>query len=396
MPVRQGWSKGINNKAHWRDMPEGTVRDSVNMDPLNSGSYALRSSYEQVYAGGEIRGGVAVGDIILMADGEDLVHFDTRTGVATALRTIAGSGWFTGDVLNSELFFCTANETLRFKDGVLRRWGVQDVLNQPVPTLTSGALQPGTYQLAMTWFDGVDEGGTSGAIQIDVVEGQGLAVDLPALEGHTPRLYVSAVNGSTLYLQAEGAGRHLVARVDDSAPRLETMYMRAPNPGAHITQHNGVLAVAAGKHLWITHPMRPHLYRPMRDFFQFSADIGFVLSADGGIYVSADKTYFISGVEGDEPTSQVVLPYPSVAGSAVGLPDGRAAWMTRYGVATSTGPGQVELISQDNFVPELADTGSSGIVERNGNQMVVTTMSGGRGPNPLAASDYYEAEIVTP
>lgn len=396
MVVRDGWINGINNKAHWRQMPEGTVRDSVNVDPLATGGYTLRAGYEQVYSGSVIRGGVSVGDVVILADGEDLVHYDTRTGVATTLRTIAGSGWFAGDVLNSELFFCTANETLRFKDGVLRYWGVPDVLNQPVPALVPGEMLPGTYQLAMTWFDGIDEGGTSGAIQVDVAAGQALTVTLPSRDGYVPRLYVSAVNGSTLYLQADGAGTYTISRVDDSAARLETMYMRAPMPGAHVAQHNGVLAVAAGEHLWVTHPMRPHLYRPMRDFFQFSDTVGFILSADGGLYVSADKTYFISGVEGEVPEMRVVLPYPSVAGSAVSLPDGRAAWMTRYGVAATSGPGQVDLISQDNFVPELAESGSSGIVERNGNQLVVTTMAGNRGPNPLAASDYYEAEIVTP
>lgn len=396
MAVRGGWPQGINNKAHWRDMPEGTVRDSVNMDPLNSGSYALRTSYERKYVGQELRGGIAIGDVVLLADGDNLVHYDTRTDTSTVLRTIAGDGLFSGDVLNSELFFCTENETLRFKDGVLRRWGVQDVLNQPVPALVSGAMLPGTYQIAMTWFDGRDEGGTAGAIQIDVAAGQALSVVVPALDGHTPRLYVSTVNGSTLYLQAEGGGTKLINRVDDAAPRLETMHMRAPRPGEYVTAHNGVLAMADGKYLWVTTPLRPHLYRPMKGFFQFSEDIGFVLSADGGLYVSADETYFIAGVESDEPQRQTVLDYASLPGSAVKLPDGRAAWMTRYGMAVSSGPGQAELISQDNFVPQLATAGSSGIVERNGNQMVVTTMTGGKGPNPLAASDYYEAEIVTP
>lgn len=396
MAVRGGWSKGINNKAHWRNLPGNTIRDSVNVDPLPDGSFALRSGYTQVYSGSEIRGGIAVGETVLLADGDALVCFDTRTGVATALRTIADSGWFAGDVLNSELFFCAANEMLRFKAGRLRRWGVPDVLNQPVPTVGTGSMLPGTYQVAMTWFDGEDEGGTAGALTIDVPDGGALQVVLPEREGYVPRLYVSAVNGSTLYLQVDGSGSHLVSRVDTSAPRLETMHMRAPVPGQYVVAHNGVLAIASGRYLHTTHPLRPHLYRPMRDFFQFSADIGFVLSADGGLYVSADKTYFISGVESDTPELETVLPYPSVRGSATTLPDKRGAWMTRYGVAVTEGPGRANLISQDNFVPELADSGSSGIVERNGAQLVVTTLSGNKGANPLVASDYYEAEIVTP
>lgn len=70
--------------------------------------------------------------------------------------------------------------------------------------------------------------------------------------------------------------------------------------------------------------------------------------------------------------------------------------MTAYGIAVSAPRGTAELVSGANFVPELALSGGSGIVQNNGNQTVVTTMRGGKGPNPLAASDYYEAEIITP
>ena len=396
MTVRDGWPNGINNKAQERNLPPGTVRDSVNVDPLNSGGYAVRASPDKRYEATNMRGCLAVGNVLLIADGESLVHYDTQTDSAQVIRSIAGSGLFVGDVLNEELFFCTENENLRFHAGSLRRWGVQDVLNQPVPSIVTGSLRPGVYQLAMTWFDGRDEGGTAGAIQIEVAANQAITVTLPSRAGHTPRLYVSQPGGSTLYLQCEGAGGYVVNRVDDSTARLETMHMRAPRPGSIVTQHNGVLAIADRSYLWVTTPLRPHLQRPMSGFFQFAAPIGFVISADGGLYVSADKTYFISGVESDAPAIQTVFDYASVAGTAVKSPDDKAVWMTRYGVAITEAPGQAKLISQEHFVPELAKAGSSGIVERNGNQLVVTTMTGGRGANPLAASDHYEAEIVTP
>lgn len=392
-----GWAKGINNKANWRDLPDGFVRDTVNLDPLESGSMALRPGFDKRYAGANVRGALSVGNHVLLADGTTLAIHDTTTNSTMSLATIAGGGLFVGAVLNEELFFCTENETLRYKAGVLRPWGVPTVTAQPVPSITSGALLHGVYQMAMTLVDAYgDEGATTQAVNIAVGVGQALSVTLPPRAGYTPRLYVSAADGSTLYLQAEGAGAYKVNSVDDSTSRLETVHHRAPTPGSAVVSHNGVIATADGTAVWVTNPMRPHLVDRATRFFQFPAPVNMVASAGGGLYIGADKVYFIAGVETAEPEQTTVSEYPAVAGTAATLPDGRAVWMTAYGIAVSAPRGTAELVSGANFVPELALSGGSGIVQNNGNQTVVTTMRGGKGPNPLAASDYYEAEIITP
>lgn len=396
--VRQGgWPKGINNKANWRDVPEGFVRDMVNLDPLSSGSAALRPGYETVYAGSAVRGALAVGTQVLAADGTSLVLYDTNTGAATTIANIAGGGLFAGATLNDELFFCTENQTLRYKQGVLRDWGVPTVTSQPVPAVVAGGLVPGVYQVAMTWVDRFgDEGATTQAITVSVGAGQALSVVLPSQTGFTPRLYVSAVNGSTLYRQADGAGTHRVDAVRDDVERLETAHHREPTPGRFVVAHNSVLVVADGAVLWVTTPMRPHLLNKTSRFFQFASQVNMVVSAEGGLYVGADKVYFIRDIETDTPEQTTTSEYPAVSGTDATLPDGRAVWMTQYGLAVSAANGAAELISEDKFVPELGLSGSSGMVQNNGNQLVVTTMQHGKGPNPLAASDYYEAEIVTP
>ncbi|MNG14788.1 hypothetical protein D3C84_985720 [compost metagenome] len=69
------------------------------------------------------------------------------------------------------------------------------------------------------------------------------------------------------------------------------------------------------------------------------------------------------------------------------LPDGRGAWMTRYGQAI-TGEGGLQLVNRAHYAPQLAEQGAAGVVEHNGNQMIVTTTRGRHGTNPLAASDY--------
>ena len=108
------------------------------------------------------------------------------------------------------------------------------------------------------------------------------------------------------------------------------------------------------------------------------------------------RSFFLTAIETPEPVSTKVLDFGAVRGSGARGIKKEAVWMTRYGVAMSDGQGGATLISEANFVPELASSGSSGVLEHNGNQLVVTTMHDPKGPNPLAASDYYEAEIFTP
>lgn len=379
-------------------MPQGTVRDSINMDPLPGGLYGLRAGFTQQVAGTDIRGALAVGSHVLIADGTDLKVFDADTNSTQVLTTIAGTGRFTGDVWNEELFFCTENQTFRYRAGVLRQWGVNTVSAQPVPTVVAGGLLAGEYQCAATFVDAFgDEGGTNNPLVITVTQGAGLLFTLPTPPaGGKVRLYVGNVQGGTLYLQFEGTGQYLCSTITDNTARLDTALLRAPVPSDFICEHNGVIAMADGKTLWLTTPMRPHLRSVATRFFQFAAPVDCVISADGGLFVAADKTYFISAVETEQPVQATLFPFGAVRGSMARAPDDAAVWMTQYGLAKSDGQGRATLLSASRFVPELASKGSSGILESNGNQLVVTTMQRAKGENPLSASDFYEAEIITP
>jgi len=398
-----GWPRGINNRANEKRLPEGFLRDSVNVDPAESGVLTLRSGYKTVYQGTDVRGALAVGDYILIADGSNLVMYDAATDTHQTIATIAGAGIFAGTVFNDELFFCTENQCLRFKRGSLRRWGVPTVTAQPVPTVGSGGLSAGTYQMAMTWVNSHgEEGGTVNGISVDVPDGSALQITVPSLPGHTPRLYMTAQNGSTFYRQTSVSGAYLASSVRTDTERLETMHMREPVPSRHVTAVSSVITMVEGAVLWFTDPMQPHLRQPMRGFAQFASDIGFVAAAGNGVYVSADKTYYLRSLAGDDVEQSEVLPYPGVSGTTTSLPAvrgedfDRVAWMTRHGLAVGDSSGRVSLLSQDNFVPQLADHGSSGIVEHNGSQLVVSTMRSVRGANPMVAGDYYEAEVITP
>ena len=69
--------------------------------------------------------------------------------------------------------------------------------------------------------------------------------------------------------------------------------------------------------------------------------------------------------------------------------------MTRYGQAMTDGD-NLRLVNRESVAPVEASTGVAGVLDNNGNQLVVTTLKGVNRPNPLAASDFFVGEIINP
>lgn len=395
--VRSGW-RGINNRAQAKRLPDGYVRDMVNLDPLVGGTLGMRGGFTKVASATAARGCLAVRNQIVYADGDQLMAFNTDTNAAVALATIDGAGRLAGTVLNDELFLCTETELLRYDGFTLRAWGVPTVTAQPLPVIGTGGMAAGNYQMACTLVDAHgDEGATVNPLVFALAQGSSLTVTPPTPPtGGYARVYVGPAEGGTLYLQYEGTDPYTVSVLRDDTARLDLLNLRGPAAGSLMAARGGVIYCADGGVLWMSLPMRPHLRDAVKGFFQYSSDVSVVAAVDGGVYVAADKTWFISDTETQEARQTVKLAVGAVAGTQTTLPDGRVAWMTQYGLAIGDKQGNVQLISEKAFAPELAGVGASGMLEHNGNQMVVTTLGAQRRDNPLAASDYYDAEIVLP
>ena len=56
-----GWSKGANNLAQNKRVPEGFVRHALNVDATPDGILTSRVGYERLYAGTNVRGVLALG-----------------------------------------------------------------------------------------------------------------------------------------------------------------------------------------------------------------------------------------------------------------------------------------------------------------------------------------------
>lgn len=393
------WSAGANNLETPDRLPKYSVRYGVNVDPLPGGHLASRIGYESVYAGTDVRGVLALGNKLLIADGDQLIEYDTVTAQVAQIRTIAGSGAFCGDVMNERLYFCTETECLEYDGVAVRPWGVPDLFQQPVTRVIAGGLLPGHYQVAVTFIDQWGrEGGTAIPRVMRCEAGEGIEVDIDVLPAHCQaNIYVSAADGQTLYRQAcaSEAGSVQIATVRDYTAECATVLLRGPRPASRVTRHNGVLLMAVGSCVEYTLPMQAHLTNRARTFFQYPVPVGDLMSSGLLAYVSADKCYALSGLETGEPSQRVILDYPAMPGTSVRLPDMRSTWMTPYGQAFSTEFG-LDLPGLKVFAPSVADKGAAGVIDSNGSQLIVTTTRGKQTGNELAAVDFYIGEILNP
>jgi len=380
-------------------LPEGFFRHAVNLDPVGGGKLQLRAGYSKALDGTAVRGALALGDKVLLADGADLVEFDTRTNSSRVLRSIAGAGDFAGAVHNGELYFCTANESLRYDGSQVRRWGVPTMPAQPAAVVAAGgAIIAGTFAFAATFVDESGlEGGTGASQAFVSTGGQRVTFTLPAPPaGGRVRLYIGRADSTTLYLQHEqaAAGAVTISGLRDDTATLEAQFCTEPPQGHLVASYRGQLLIAAGSTVWVTQPLQPHLVRRATGFFQYPEPVTVLAPTPGGVFVVADKHYFLSGA-GSEIQQRAIDVARAVAGSQAALPGERAAWMTEYGPVVGNADGSLQFLTREHYAPDIASHGRSTVLERAGNQLLITTQRGIPRKSGLAMGDFVSGLEVT-
>lgn len=394
------WKLGVDNRSPSARIAEGCVRDAVNFQPTDAGTFALRPGFRSVYSGASVRAVFPVGNgNLLVADGSNMVEVDPYSRSSSVLCTITPAGPVVAGELNGETFIASAAEMLRHKNGAVKSWRVPTAPDNFAVTVAMGSLMAGLYRIACTFVDA--DGRESGVLapqRICLDDGKSLIVSIPAPPaGHGARLYVSSANGETLYLQHAGSGQHALTVVRDDSARLTTLGLCAVPAPSLIDSIGGRLILQVGKSVILSRPYHPHLHSPSADFFQYDSVPAVVLPCGAGLFVcTGAATYFVSGIDSDAPTQARVLDYGAVSGTGRKLPDGRVAWMTRLGIVVGTKDGQAAPINSDKFLPRLAERGATGLVNSNGSSVLVTTMRGSSSVNPLAARDYFDAEVINP
>jgi len=387
------WSKGASNLAAADRVPDGFAREIINLDPNPGGELSLRSGYELAAALPSVRAAVPYQQGFLIAAADQLLRFNSLDNSLRPLATIAPAGRFCGAELNGDAFICTANERLWVHGDDVYPWGIEPVF--PGINIGAGQLPAGVYRVAVTVVteNGVESGAIASIASLPADSSLQVLFEMP-VGAVKARLYVSVADGETLFRQGENTGQaFMVERVRDDTARLSTENLVPPPPGDLVEAHHGRLLIAAGSVLFITEAFTPHLHHRIKGFIAYPKPISVVKSVGNFVFVCADKTYRLQALGTGDQNQDGVLSVGAVPGSGVSLPDGRAAWMTRFGQAIADSSGAVNLPNRESYAPVAAERAAVGVLDHGGNQMVITAMRGKIAENSLGFTDFYQAEF---
>ena len=366
------------------------LRNAVNVDLTAAGTLQRRKGSTLAVPGTRCHSLWSDGERAFYADGSDLKQFGGGT-VAAGLaygRPVSFCKTPTGDVI--------------WTDGVrleaIGKGSLAVPTPNPAPTVTAstgGALHAGYYQVAITAVsaDGRESGSTWPA-QVKVQDSG--RIEVSGLPGTLVNIYVSPLNGDTLYLTASTtASSYIVPVMGAQGAQCQTLNLRPLPAGRFVREYNGRLLVADGFGLYYSEPWAYGLYNPLRGYIPLT---GITLMEPGqtGVYVAtADKTYWLSGLDVDQVERIVeLLPYGAVEGSAARMENSNdIAWFSSRGLVIGTQDGQVKNMQEETVAVGAAQAGATLYREQDGMRQLVAAVSGAQ-ESRAAANSYMTMEVV--
>jgi hypothetical protein len=384
------WSKGANNVSRPDRLPANFVRQLVNLDPSPGGRLQMRAQFSQVAPAADMRLAVGATGKVVYVDGGTVGCYLLATDATQQIGSIAATGPIAGVEHNGQVYISTQTDSIRVDGETVKAWAIH--APQFSVEVIAGSLPAGIYKFAVTATG--DDGEESGADPLIVRLDGTQAVRLTSTDARPLRTYATVNDGATLFSQGPLIGGSMaITLVDDSRERLTTSGLVGMPHCSMMVSYRSIIVGVSGDYLVFSVPMLPHLMDSVAGFVRYAKSPALIAATDGGIYVVADdKTYFVTDLDSDKPSSRMVLDLGATSGTAVTLPDGRAAWFTRYGQAIGDQAGNITLPNRDTYAPDLAANGASGLLEHNGCSMVVTTMRGPASPNNIATGDFADLE----
>lgn len=363
---------GLNNRDRESALPEGTLREAVNVDITRDGGLLVRQGLRAIAAGNfhSFYGHPYQTYVLAVQDGS-LIRWDGST--INALRAVHPTARMSYASLNNDVFFSNGHEQGRVTSaGTLSLWGLP---TPPAPgcvaVSSTGGLRAGTLRVTqVAVVDGLESGAPE-PVAVAVAEGGGVQVTVPT--GATFRVYATDVDGE-MFRQAAtvtSGGTALIGAGFVGKP-LESLFAVKPLPGLWITAFKGRLWVASGSVVWFTDTLSPHWLFPQAGYYAFEDTVTGIVAAEDGLYIgTAARVWYLQGSKPAEMTLRPVLHLGMVAGS--GLNDvptdvllGQGAFPSRCGAFLDTDGvfcigrpgGVVQRITEQRYVMAPAERAS--------------------------------------
>ena len=417
---RPGWPLGIVNRVKESATPLTALRvaDNVDLDAL--GKPSRRPGYAVV----------APGTTVHSAWSDDYLPWGLYVAGDT-LRVFhsdeSSDPLVGGLALGQPVSYARINDVVLWSNGVQCGAITQDLEAVPwacpspasqakAVAMLGGALDAGTYQVAVTFIDAFGrESGAGLAATIDVaangaIELSEIPQPVDTLAVPRVRIYATAANDPVLRAAATmpaGVTTYTLTQHPAGRP-LDTQHLRSLPPGQLVRYGNGRQFVARGREVLWSPALRYGLYDPRKARVAFAQRVDMMeFVGDGtdaaGLYVSdAKRTYFLPGR--DPAEWRQVIAYPCgavpgastvVSGEAFGLPTKVPVpvWLARNGLLCVGLPGgQVVTFRETDAVIDQAERGALLYREGDGLKQVIASLQGAQAQG-LAVRDRAVARV---
>lgn len=407
-----GWPKGVDTRAPDHALPEGTLRQAINVDILPDGRVRRRQGFTNVLAGDyhSLHGADNGKFGLAVRDGE--LHRLTHNGSTLVAQTVA-----TGLMLGRPMGYAYVNGLLYYSNGLdsgkigetgsVAPWTVEAPNARPtVSELSGGLLSPGQYQISLTYVTAAMEqslGLPVPAVVSVANSNAGLLLSgIPQPQSPTVayiRVYATTNDGAVLYRVADlpvGTTSYQLLSMPGGGMVLRTGAFGPLPPGAVLAYYNGRLYSAAGNVLWESEPFNYGVCNLAEGFTVFPADITMLAPVLDGIYVASDVTYFLSGPNLKQASMRTVLPYGAAKHAVTKRSDNDTqVWLSHRGLVEGGDGGKVKNLQEAHVAVPEHDTGALLFREQNGVKQFIGLGAGGQQGSvaKLSATDFAEAEI---
>ncbi len=256
-------------------------------------------------------------------------------------------------------------------------WGIP-VLDAPTVSLTSGAMEHGTYLAACILVapDG-RQGGCIGSVSIDVEAGKGIIIESNEVVGYATYAYLSSPDGKLLYrVGALTAGTITITTQPDEGLELETWHQYPPPLNGLVSSHGNRLCVAVWEPqhdrtvLYWSMPDAPHCFM-LETGYQLVAGKPTLLAESGGaLVIGTDRT--ITAILAGQPPQRLAN-YGARQDTAVRMDSGQIAFWTDRGVCTFP---PFTNLTDAALIPENREFSSGALLHHAGSSYFVVAMRG--------------------
>ena len=372
---------GINTRLPEFDLQVSTsqmqgnyLRDAVNLDILNDGTLKRRAACESVVA---LTGAHSLfGGYFVQASA--LYKWELPYN-ATMVKLLTSDDPMSYVEFNGDIYYSNGTDSGRIAaSGDIFPWALPTP-DTPIVLTIGGALNPGWYQVTITYTNSVtgEEGGAAASNNHELTALGGIRVQLPAaIPGATHlNIYCSGTNGGTPYLvDSVAVGAAVYDIIAPATGREANLRYEQPLPaGSNLFIHNGRLCSVKGNTLYYCLPHRFGYCLTSDKGIPFPADIAVAASNQMGVYVAtADKTYWLQGTDlAAVEMLQDPLPYGAVPGTAFALKNKPVVgWFSSKGFVLGDTQGQLDAPMADKIVVTPTASGMAYVFETNEHRRV--------------------------